>query len=357
MSNESPQSKGGKRRAENLSPEKRSAIASKGAATRWAKLEILEGQRLHKAVAAGVLHLGPIELQCAVLDDEANTRVLTQQGFLNALGRTGTPKSVSDPLLARLPAFLRAKNLLPFISNELACSSIPMIFEAEKGGGQGGRSLGFRAQLLPDVCWVYHNAEMKDKLLPSQKHIAEQCTLLLRALTNVAIDALVDEATGWQYRRDRNELQRILAAYISSELLPWTERFPKEFYQEMFRLWGWPWPPADYERSGPKGPRYAGKLTNKLIYDQLPVGVAEELRQKSPSDEKCQRRDRLHQHLSEIIGQPHLEKQLAVATNIMKVCDDKEEFMRKFEKAFPGSFEKGRQLSFMPTLRKPDQGA
>lgn len=355
MNDPTHQSKGGKARARALSPEERSAIALKGAATRWGKLEIPEGQKLHKAVAAGVLRLGAIELQCAVLDDEANTRVLTQQGFLHALGRAGTPKSASDPELAQLPAFLRAKNLLPFISNDLICSSIPIVFEAEKGGGQGGRSLGFRAQLLPDVCWVYHNAEMKDKLLPSQKHIAEQCTILLKALTNVAIDALVDEATGWQYRRERNELQKILAAYISNELLPWAERFPKEFYQEMFRLWGWPWPPADYEKSGPKGPRYAGKLTNKLIYDQLPSGVAEELRQKSPPDENWQRRERLHQRLSEVIGQPNLEKQVAVATNIMKVCDDKDEFMRKFEKAFPGSFDKGRQLSFMPSLNKPDK--
>jgi hypothetical protein len=34
----------------------------------------------------------------------------------------------------------------------------------------------------------------------------------------------------------------------------------------------------------------------------------------------------------------------------MKVCDDKDEFSRKFERAFPGSFRKGRQSSFMEKL-------
>jgi hypothetical protein len=74
------------------------------------------------------------------------------------------------------------------------------------------------------------------------------------------------------------------------------------------------------------------------------------LKEKTPPDDRWQRRDRLHQHLTPEIGQPHLEKQVAVATNLMKVCDDKDEFSRKFERAFPGSFRKGRQSSFMEKL-------
>ena len=351
---ESPQSRGGRNRANRLTKAERSAIASKGAAARWSRFEFPVGQKINKAVAAGTLHLGEVTLQCAVLDDENNTRVLTQAGFLSALGRTPKPNT-SDPLVANLPSFLQAKNLEPFVSNDLRWSSTPVLFEAEKGGGFGGRSLGYRAQLLPGVCWAYHNAHIAGKILPSQRHIAEKCTVLLRALTNVAIDALVDEATGWQYKREKDDLQKLLAAYISSELLPWAERFPSDFYKEMFRLWGWQWPPANIEKGGPLGPRYAGKLTNKLVYDQLPPPVTAELKSKSPPDDKWQRRDRLHQYLSEDIGQPHLEKQVAVSTNIMKICDDKEEFQQKFEKAFPGTFDKGKQLSFMRKLKKPDQ--
>lgn len=346
MPNETPQSRGGKKRAANLTPEQRREIASKAGNARWGKFAVIPGQKLPKAVVSGTLRLGSAQLQCAVLDDISNTRVLSQAGFLEAIGRTRTPNSAPDAI-ADLPVFLRARNLEPFISSDLARSSTPIIFETEKGGGAGGyRGLGYRAQLLPDVCWVYHNAQIAGKLLPSQVHVAEQCTVLLRALTNVAIDALVDEATGWQYLREKDDLQKLLAAYMSSELMPWTERFPREFYKEMFRLWNWPWPPANSDRGGPQGPRYAGKLTNKLVYDQLPPGVADGLKNKTPPDENWQRKDRLHQWLSEEIGQPHLEKQVAVATNIMKVCDDKDEFMTKFERAFPNTFEKARQLSF-----------
>jgi hypothetical protein len=166
---------------------------------------------------------------------------------------------------------------------------------------------------------------------------------------------IVDEATGWQYIRERDELQKLLAAYVSEELLPWTAAFPDEYYKEMFRLWKWQWPPKNYIKGAPKGPRYAGKITNKVIYDRLPPGVADELKAKAPRDDNWQRRIRLWKHLTEDIGNPHLEKQLAIATNIMKVCDDKEEFQQKFERAFPGSFSKARQLSFSKKLALSSQ--
>lgn len=350
MQKPTPQSQGGVARSAKLTPEQRSAIAREAAATRWQKLEPIAGQKIAKAAVTGILKIGEASLQCAVLEDENNTRIFTQSGFLTALGRFPTPPSARSQVLDQLPAFLRARNLEPFISNGLACSSTPIVFEAAWGGGRGGRSLGFPARLLPEVCWVYHNAERAGALVPAQKHIADQCTILLRGLTNVAIDALVDEATGWQYIRERNELQKLLSAYVSEELLPWAAAFPDEYYEEMFRLWKWEWPPKGYTKGSPKGPRYAGKLTNKLIYDQLPEGVADELKSKAPPDDNWQGRIRLWKHLTPDIGNAHLEKQLAVATNIMKVCDDKEEFQQKYEKAFPGTFDKARQLSFSRKL-------
>ena len=61
----------------------------------------------------------------------------------------------------------------------------------------------------------------------------------MRAFARVGITALVDEATGYQYEREHDELQKILKAYISEELLPWQKRFPDIFYKELFRLNGW----------------------------------------------------------------------------------------------------------------------
>src|SRR5437867_12379931 len=78
---ENIQSKGGLARAESLSPEQRTEIASKAAAARW---------NLPKATHEGDLELGSYTLHCAVLEN--GQRVLTQSDFMRALGRARQAK-------------------------------------------------------------------------------------------------------------------------------------------------------------------------------------------------------------------------------------------------------------------------
>ena len=62
----------------------------------------------------GVLRIGDTEIPCAVLED--GRRVLTQGGFLRAIGRNRKPKAGhgGTGVDVTLP-FLTAKNLKPFI--------------------------------------------------------------------------------------------------------------------------------------------------------------------------------------------------------------------------------------------------
>src|SRR6476469_7780431 len=80
MDDKSPQSKGGAARALALSKEERSAIARRAALARHKK-------EMPRAIAEGELKIGNLILSCAVLDDAQNTRVLTQNAFLRAIGR------------------------------------------------------------------------------------------------------------------------------------------------------------------------------------------------------------------------------------------------------------------------------
>jgi hypothetical protein len=149
----------------------------------------------------------------------------------------------------------------------------------------------------------------------------------------VGVIALVDEATGYQAVRDRDELHKILAAYINDELLPWSKRFPDEFYRELFRLRGWPYSPPS-----PKRPKYVGKLTNELVYEKLPPGVLEELRGKNPVVKDGWRRYRHHQFLTMDIGNPHLEKHVTAVTTLMRVSATWSRFKKLFDRAFPPTF-------------------
>ncbi|MDO4714018.1 MAG: P63C domain-containing protein [bacterium] len=92
---------------------------------------------------------------------------------------------------------------------------------------------------MADICDAFLEARKHIHLSPRQQIIADQCEILIRAFARVGIVALVDEATGYQYDREKDALQKILKEYISEELLPRQKRFPDVFYKELFRLNGW----------------------------------------------------------------------------------------------------------------------
>ena len=115
--------------------------------------------------------------------------------------------------------------------------------------------------------------------------------MLMRALAHVGIIALVDEATGYQDQREKDELRSILKAYISEDLLPWTERFPREFFKQIYRLHGW-----EFNKKTTRHTPLVGKLINRWVYEQLPKGVLGELQTRNPVvPEKGYRRHKHHQ--------------------------------------------------------------
>jgi hypothetical protein len=162
---------------------------------------------------------------------------------------------------------------------------------------------------------------------------AQRAEALMRALADVGLIALVDEVTGYQEKRAKDELQKILAAYISPSLLPWSERFPIDFFKEMFRVWGWPWPAEDVYK-GPLGPRYAGKLIKQLVLENLPPKVLEELEKRNPPNKKWQRRNRMGQLLTDKIGHPHVDKLVANMTMLFRLSDNRKQFWRHYGRAF-----------------------
>jgi len=309
---------GGMARAEALSPERRKDIAAKAARARW-------DSTFPAATHEGVLKIGAIEIPCAVLAD--GRRVLTQSGFMQALGRARQAKGRSHyDGDVNMPAFLTAKNLKPFISTDLEVASSQIEFRTMRGG----RAFGYAAELLPHVCDVFLDAEDAGALAHNQKHIADQAKILIRGLARVGIAALVDEATGYQDVRDRQALQAILDQYLRKELAAWAKRFPDEFYKEMFRLKGWPMNPLKVQRPG-----VVGKYTNNIVYERLAPGILEELERRNPKDEKGNRRGKHHQLLTDEVGHPALAQHLYAVIGFMRASSDWDAFLRMLDRAFP----------------------
>lgn len=318
---DTPQSKGGKARADKLTSDERREIASQAAKARWA-----EAASLPKATHMGTLKIGEAEIPCAVLSD--GTRLLTQAGFLGALGRSTKPKGRSQQVTDGLPPFLATRSLKPLITQEIIDATVPIAFITTTGG----KALGFKAELLPKVCDLFLEARNAGLLTQQQMSIAESSEMLVRALAKVGIVALVDEATGFQSERDRDELHRLLSAYLVEERLAWAKRFPDEFYKQIYRLKGWPWPVAKAKTP------YLGHITNDIVYERLPDGVLPKLRELNPTQEESKRRKfKHHQFLSEDVGQPDLRDHILQLLPIMRISKDWKTFKRHLDVAFPKS--------------------
>lgn len=318
---EDPRSKGGKARAEKMSATRRSEIARKAAAARWNSNlpEVMFGS------ADSPLKMGGTEIPCFVLEDE--TRVLSQAGFLESMGRHRKANVRNEGGDERLPAILQGKAINRFIPEELKEKSRPIKFRMQSGG----LAYGYRAEILPEVCEVFLKARDAGELPKNQEHIAAQAEILMRALAHVGIIALVDEATGFQDIRARNALNEILEQFISEELRKWTKVFPDDFYRQMFRLRNWEWK----AKSVRQRPGVVGKYTNDLIYDRLAPGVLDELRVKNPKMPSGNRKHKHHQWLTDDVGDPRLREHLASVITLMKASSDWSQFKRLIDRALP----------------------
>lgn len=324
MPKESPQKKGGLERARKLTGAAKTAIARGAAAARW-------DSSIPTALLDGELPIGEVSIECAVLPD--GTRLLSERALTRGFGgkRGGAHwrrKRAGDDG-ADLPVFLSAKNISSNLPNDLLVAlTKPILYRT---GAGGGIAHGVEASLLPRICKALMDLQRRGLLLPSQEPIAMQAGILFQGLAEVGIIALVDAATGYEKVRARDELQKILAAYIAPELMPWAKRFPDSYYEHLHRVRGWDYKPGSNARTA-----YIGKLTNALIYEQLPTGVIDELRAKNPRDPVTKRRKHTHhEFLTSDVGHPHLDRQIISVTTLLSVSDDWSEFSRLFSKKFP----------------------
>lgn len=317
---ETQQSKGGRARAEKLSPEERRRIAAEAAKARW-------GDGVLKATHGSAdrpLRIGEAEIPCYVLAD--GRRVLSLGGTVKALGMSigSAGRRQGD----RLVQFAEGLRLKPFFSNDLLTRmKTPIRFQAPTGGTV---ATGYEATILPDICDAVLSAREASSLRADQLHIAKQCEILVRAFAKVGIVALVDEATGYQEVRSRKALEEIVNRYITEELRKWTKTFPDDYFKEMFRLRGW-----SLDHNTGKRPGAAGHYTNDIIYARLAPGVLDELRRLNPSDGHGRRKNKHFQFLTDDFGHPKLKEHITGVVFMMRGCRTWEQFHRLLNQSAP----------------------
>jgi hypothetical protein len=154
--------------------------------------------------------------------------------------------------------------------------------------------------------------------------------VITRGLARIGIVGLVDEATGYQYVRARNALEKILDQWLTKELQPWRKQFPTEFYQRIFELNEW-----DYDPTTEKRPGVIGVWTNDIIYDRLGPGLREELHDYAGRDEKGRLKHRLYRYLTSEYGLPELKTHFAGVLALMRAASNWGQFKEMLQRSYP----------------------
>lgn len=254
----------------------------------------------------GTLHIGDVELECHVLSD--GRRMLTQREVVRLL--TGGRES------GALQRYFQGN---PLLSNDFAAGRTV----AFRVPGLNTPAIGYEATLLIEICESYLDARDQKLLKRNQQKLAIQAEIIVRACAKVGIIALIDEATGYQKVRAKNALQLKLQAFITDELQEWVKVFPDEFWFELARLEGVHYSPRSR-------PLRWGKYVMMFVYDAVDGDVGRQLRTKNPNPHFLQNH---HQWLKDF-GKDKVKMQIERVVTIMKLCEDMDDFRKKFARVF-----------------------
>src|SRR6185503_14533395 len=300
-----------------------------------------------KMLKMGRLDLAGFESDCAIVEgpDRKPLRVLSGRKMHAALGGGDRRDAIVLPVgqlgggeeraikdygeYIQLPPFLSQATLRPFISD----SALPYLIPVRYRTPTGMKGYAYPAELLPEVCDIYLSARDAGALFPHQLHIAERCYRLMRAFAKVGIIALVDEVTGYQEHREKDELQRLIQTYLGTSAAPWVHTFTEDFYREVFRLLGLRYIPGSNQR-----PPRVGQFTSQAIYSQiLPIPVYDELKARNPFRGRNIRQVLHHQWLSNETGRQALQAQLALVLQLMRRSASEDQFWNFLEYGGPRS--------------------
>jgi hypothetical protein len=317
-------SKGGKAAAANMTPEALRERAKKAAAARWTA----DLPHATHGSPDRPLMIGDISIPCYVVQEgEKVMRVIVQAGMIQALGMVKGGSSAKGG--TRLAKFTSQDRLKSFVSEDLIRRTQSPIRFVTTGGTL---ALGFEADILAELCEAVIEAKNNDTLTAKQMHIAERCWILIKGFARVGIDALVDEATGYQFYRPNDELRKILERYISKELAKWVLTFQPDFYRQMYRLRKWELNPDSHRKPGA-----VAKYTINLVYNRIHPELLRELKQTRSDWEGSggSKGGKLFQFLTVDAGHPRLKQHIEGVIQIMRFSRDWATFMYRMDVAYP----------------------
>lgn len=274
-----------------------------------------------KAIAVGKLfeEFGA-GVDCYVL--EGGRRVISQAGIIRALrsgGKShGDKESHLDRYIARLPSRFAHLAMGPAVE-----------FELPQGGAT---AIGRDAQFFVDLLKAYSSAYRAGELHASQEKLAMASIAIIEALAGVGIEALIDEATGYERSKAERERARLFAALFRDNIADWTLRWPPPLVRALSSLYR-----VSYiAGSPPRALQTPFHVIYTMIFGQE---AARELKDRNPNpDSYCH-----HQTLTDE-GSSYLSNELQVVKLLAEQSRTKDEFWARMRAHYQGE---GLQLGWV----------
>lgn len=325
---EAGRARGGHARAKALTPAQRSESARKAAVARWSRSEPANPQQdestedevlepapeMPIARWRGTLNLVGLEVPCYVLNNGEKI-----------IGRTSATELLTGIKGGgALEKYLGVQALEPFINSKSVLERM-VPFRLLEVEGLEKAVKGLPADLMIEVCQGFVAALQANfdpnyphlRMTDRQRQMAMNASIFLSACAKLGLEALIDEATGYQYERAEDALQVKLRAFIADELRAWEKTFPDELWMEFGRLTGW-------EGQLHSRPKWWGRLVIEMIYDTLDPDVAAYLKANKPPAGV-----RWHRQLTENIGVRALVSRCYEVIGMAKTCTNMRELRDK----------------------------
>jgi len=294
--------------------------------------------------------LAGFKLPCYVLED--GTRVISSGGIRDVLKMTGNLDIGKEPTGNRLKQILNQKVVKPFVYREAEPENPNLNLEPIICYRGGTKIHGYEADTLIEILKIFlrvrkDSREKNYMLSDTLEIIADQCEILLGIFAKVGIIALIDEATGYQYERERFELQEILRTHVLKGrlFLKWRETFKLDFYKELFEIYDIPFTPENIRRKPP----FIGWLTNELVYKNLPRGkeILAEIKARTPRTKGGNPKKRQHQSLTKKVGRETLIDVIATVRTIAKIAKKDKDKRRKLSTLVKEAYSLEKELPYI----------
>lgn len=281
--------------------------------------------KLPKAQHDGVLQVFGCEFDVYVVKDSCNgtqvfRRVISQRDMFKLMGKSPGIRRYSqyENSYIRFPIAENIASVHEAIYGENEIIGFPFLDKNET------IYYGFEGKQLSKLARSYEVAYYEGILNRNQKHLGQRAQNLCNAFMGVGIDALIDEATGFQYHRQSDALQDLLQNYLRDTAAKWKKTFSDKFYKELYRILNW-------EHLNPKTqrPGCLGHITNELVYQRIFPSLDEHLHQKRQS-----RNEKLHRYLTEE-GRKLLKSHLDTLEIVLQCSQDWDNLISNLDRVAP----------------------